>query len=44
MGHSMVGGGSLSFGMLAALLTGLWLAYGEEAAFCILRAVADGAI
>ncbi|MGW4733678.1 hypothetical protein ACWEQC_31675 [Streptomyces shenzhenensis] len=44
MGHSM-GGGSASFGMLAAhliaaLLTGLWLAYGEKAAFRILRAVA----
>ncbi|MFJ4950430.1 hypothetical protein [Streptomyces sp. NPDC088760] len=43
MGHSM-GGGS-SFGMLAAhllaaLLCGLWLAYGEKAAFRILRAVA----
>ncbi|MGW2424855.1 hypothetical protein ACWC0C_37395 [Streptomyces sp. NPDC001709] len=44
MGHSM-GGGSSSFGMLAAhllaaLLCGLWLAYGERAAFRILRAVA----
>lgn len=44
MGHSM-GGGSSSFGMLvahliAALLTGLWLAYGEKAAFRILRAAA----
>ncbi|MFI9250972.1 hypothetical protein [Streptomyces sp. NPDC053069] len=44
MGHSMDGGTS-SFGMpaahlLAALLTGLWLAYGEKAAFRILRAVA----
>ncbi|GHI01977.1 hypothetical protein AQI88_17535 [Streptomyces cellostaticus] len=43
MGHSM-GGGSSSFGMLAAhllaaLLCGLWLAYGERAAFRILRAV-----
>ncbi|MFF4044792.1 hypothetical protein [Streptomyces sp. NPDC001816] len=42
MGHSM-GGGSSSFGMLAAhllaaLLCGLWLAYGERAAFRILRA------
>ncbi|MEV6949272.1 hypothetical protein AB0N07_46690 [Streptomyces sp. NPDC051172] len=42
--HSMDGGGS-SYGMLAAhllaaLLTGLWLAYGEKAAFRILRAVA----
>ncbi|OAH12483.1 hypothetical protein [Streptomyces jeddahensis] len=39
------GGGSSSFGMLAAhllaaLLCGLWLAYGERAAFRILRAVA----
>ncbi|WP_210584106.1 hypothetical protein [Streptomyces sp. GESEQ-35] len=38
-------GGSSSFGMLAAhllaaLLSGLWLAYGERAAFRILRAVA----
>ncbi|MCX4852176.1 hypothetical protein [Streptomyces sp. NBC_00893] len=45
MGHSMDGGGSSSFGMLAAhllaaLLTGLWLAFGEKAAFRILRAVA----
>ncbi|MFJ8601595.1 hypothetical protein ACIREM_23355 [Streptomyces shenzhenensis] len=44
LGHSM-GGGSASYGMLAAhliasLLTGLWLAYGEKAAFRILRAVA----
>ncbi|MGV4988676.1 hypothetical protein ACVB8X_39275 [Streptomyces sp. NRAIS4] len=44
MGHSMDGGSS-SFGMLAAhllaaLLCGLWLAYGEKAAFRILRAVA----
>ncbi|MFF4574472.1 hypothetical protein [Streptomyces sp. NPDC001410] len=44
MGHSM-GGGSPSFGMLAAhllaaLLCGLWLAYGERAAFRILRAAA----
>ncbi|MFJ9870377.1 hypothetical protein [Streptomyces sp. NPDC101165] len=44
MGHSM-GGGSSSFGMLAAhlfaaLLCGMWLAYGERAAFRILRAVA----
>ncbi|MFF7447882.1 MULTISPECIES: hypothetical protein [unclassified Streptomyces] len=42
-GHSMAG--SSSFGMLAAhlvagLLCGLWLAYGEKAAFRILRAVA----
>jgi hypothetical protein len=45
MGRSMDGGGSSSFGMLAAhllaaLLTGLWLAYGEKAGFRILRAVA----
>jgi hypothetical protein len=38
-------GGSSSYGMLvahllAALLCGLWLAYGERAAFRILRAVA----
>ncbi|MGW2748563.1 hypothetical protein [Streptomyces sp. NPDC001450] len=44
MGHSMDGGSS-SFGMLAAhlfaaLLCGVWLAYGERAAFRILRAVA----
>ncbi|MEV5876360.1 hypothetical protein AB0L75_19425 [Streptomyces sp. NPDC052101] len=44
MGHSL-GGDAMSFGMtaahlLAALLTGLWLAYGEQAAFRILRAVA----
>ncbi|MFF1275304.1 hypothetical protein ACFVZC_18105 [Streptomyces marokkonensis] len=45
-GHAMSGGGdSSSFGMLAAhllaaLLTGLWLAYGERAAFRILRSVA----
>ncbi|MGX5187786.1 hypothetical protein ACWKT5_34830 [Streptomyces avermitilis] len=43
LGHDM-GGGS-SFGMLAAhsaaaLLCGLWLAYGERAAFRILRALA----
>ncbi|MEU6555719.1 hypothetical protein ABZ915_36545 [Streptomyces sp. NPDC046915] len=45
MGQSMDGGGGSSYGMLAAhllaaLLTGLWLAYGEKAAFRILRAVA----
>ncbi|MGW0882674.1 hypothetical protein [Streptomyces sp. NPDC002671] len=44
MGHSMDGGSS-SFGMLAAhllaaVLCGLWLAYGEKAAFRILRAAA----
>ncbi|WP_437074415.1 hypothetical protein [Streptomyces sp. enrichment culture] len=44
MAHAMDGGTS-SFGMLAAhllaaLLTGLWLAHGEKAAFRILRAVA----
>ncbi|MER6347052.1 hypothetical protein ACWC10_13865 [Streptomyces sp. NPDC001595] len=43
MGHAMAG--SSSYGMfaahlLAALLCGLWLAYGEKAAFRILRAVA----
>ncbi|NSC25353.1 hypothetical protein FM076_31065 [Streptomyces albus subsp. chlorinus] len=43
MDHSM--GGMWSFGMLsahllAALLCGLWLAYGEQAAFRILRTVA----
>ncbi|MFD1663074.1 hypothetical protein ACFSL4_34120 [Streptomyces caeni] len=43
LGHSM--GGSSSSGMLAAhllaaLLSGLWLAYGERAVFRILRAVA----
>ncbi|MEU3843795.1 hypothetical protein AB0E88_27630 [Streptomyces sp. NPDC028635] len=45
MGHSMDGGSSSSFGMLAAhllaaVLCGLWLAYGEKAAFRILRAAA----
>ncbi|MER7839090.1 hypothetical protein ABTY98_25225 [Streptomyces sp. NPDC096040] len=44
MGHSMDGGssayGMLAAHLLAALLTGLWLAYGERAAFRILRAVA----
>ncbi|WP_369390794.1 hypothetical protein AB5J72_26400 [Streptomyces sp. CG1] len=44
MGHSMDGGSS-SFGMLAAhllaaVLCGLWLAYGEKATFRILRATA----
>jgi hypothetical protein len=44
MGESM-GGGSSSFGMLAAhllaaLLCGLWLAHGERAAFRVLRAAA----
>ncbi|GGQ95974.1 hypothetical protein GCM10010251_08340 [Streptomyces aurantiogriseus] len=43
--HSMTGVGTSSYGMLAAhllaaLLCGLWLAYGERAAFRILRAVA----
>jgi hypothetical protein len=43
VGHAV--GGTSSFGMLAAhllaaLLCGLWLAYGEKAAFRILRAVA----
>lgn len=45
MGPSMAGGDASSSGMLAAhllaaLLTGLWLAYGEKAAFRILRTVA----
>ncbi|MEU6350365.1 hypothetical protein ABZ896_13685 [Streptomyces sp. NPDC047072] len=45
MGHMSSATGTWSFGMvaphlLAALLTGLWLAYGERAAFRILRAVA----
>ncbi|MBG7703031.1 hypothetical protein HCJ76_34490 [Streptomyces sp. MC1] len=45
MAHSMDGAGPPASGMLAAhllaaLLTGLWLAYGEQAAFRILRAVA----
>ncbi|MFJ6081527.1 hypothetical protein ACIQI8_08990 [Streptomyces sp. NPDC092369] len=45
MANSMGGGTSSSLGMLAAhllaaLLCGLWLAYGERAAFRILRAVA----
>ncbi|MGW1722159.1 hypothetical protein ACWCQK_04370 [Streptomyces sp. NPDC002306] len=44
MGGSFMDGGSSSLGMLAAhllaaLLCGLWLAYGEKAAFRILRAV-----
>ncbi|MGW7256947.1 hypothetical protein [Streptomyces sp. NPDC054834] len=44
LGRSLDGGGGSSSGMLAAhllaaLLTGLWLAYGEKAAFRILRAV-----
>ncbi|CAM5239482.1 MULTISPECIES: hypothetical protein [Streptomyces] len=45
MAHSTDGSGWPASGMLAAhllaaLLTGLWLAYGERAAFRILRAVA----
>ncbi|MDX3248253.1 hypothetical protein [Streptomyces sp. ME18-1-4] len=45
LGRGAGDGGSSSFGMLAAhllaaLLCGLWLAYGEKAAFRILRAVA----
>ncbi|MCG0066802.1 hypothetical protein L0F81_26625 [Streptomyces tricolor] len=45
MGHSMGSGGWPVSGMtaahlLAACLTGLWLAYGEQAAFRILRTVA----
>ncbi|AGS67521.1 hypothetical protein B446_03445 [Streptomyces collinus Tu 365] len=43
-GHAMHGGasslGMLAAHLLAALLCGLWLAYGERAAFRILRAVA----
>ncbi|MBT3149803.1 hypothetical protein HTV45_02555 [Streptomyces sp. CHD11] len=47
-GHSMTGGGAgdtssigmLAAHLLAALLTGLWLAHGERAVFRILRAVA----
>ncbi|MCW8378199.1 hypothetical protein [Streptomyces justiciae] len=45
MGAGHIGAGSSSLGMpaahlLAALLCGLWLAYGERAAFRLLRAVA----
>ncbi|MCX5250613.1 hypothetical protein OG895_36355 [Streptomyces sp. NBC_00201] len=43
MGHAAAGGsssGMLAAHLLAALLCGLWLAYGEKAAFRILRAVA----
>ncbi|MEU3509652.1 hypothetical protein ABZ733_17485 [Streptomyces longwoodensis] len=43
MGHSMDGGssfGMLAAHLLAAVLCGLWLAYGERAAFRILRAAA----
>ncbi|MGQ4406134.1 hypothetical protein ACN6K4_000748 [Streptomyces hayashii] len=45
LGHMAHGEGMSSLGMLAAhtvaaLLTGLWLAYGERAAFRLLRAVA----
>ncbi|MET8773113.1 hypothetical protein [Streptomyces sp. NPDC004658] len=45
MAHSVGGAGRPASGMLAAhllaaLLTGLWLAYGERAAFRIVRAVA----
>ncbi|OIJ88207.1 hypothetical protein [Streptomyces colonosanans] len=43
MGHTMGGtssAGMLAAHLLAALLCGLWLAYGERAAFRILRAVA----
>lgn len=43
MGHAMGGtssAGMLAAHLLAALLCGLWLAYGERAAFRILRAVA----
>lgn len=44
MAHAMDGGtsslGMLAAHLLAALLTGLWLAHGEKAGFRILRAVA----
>ncbi|MFB6849659.1 hypothetical protein ACFCXS_33030 [Streptomyces sp. NPDC056373] len=45
MGHTHTMGGSASFGMLAAhllaaVLCGLWLAYGERAVFRVLRAAA----
>jgi hypothetical protein len=44
MNHSAAGGspstGMLAAHLVAALLCGLWLAYGEKAAFRILRAVA----
>ncbi|MGW7817697.1 hypothetical protein ACWGLF_06085 [Streptomyces puniciscabiei] len=44
MGHSMDGGwpsfGMLAAHLLAAVLCGLWLAYGEKAAFRVLRAAA----
>ena len=43
MGHDMAGMssiGMLAAHLLAALLSGLWLAYGERAAFRILRALA----
>jgi len=43
MGHDMSGGssaGMLAAHLLAALLCGLWLGYGERAAFRILRALA----
>ncbi|MEV7413582.1 hypothetical protein AB0O04_37920, partial [Streptomyces althioticus] len=43
-GHIMSGGmsptGMLAAHLLAALLSGLWLAHGERAAFRVLRAVA----
>ncbi|MET9186649.1 MULTISPECIES: hypothetical protein [Streptomyces] len=43
IGHTMGGGmsstGMLAAHLLAACLTGLWLAHGERATFCILRAV-----
>ncbi|WSR03159.1 hypothetical protein OG735_37090 [Streptomyces sp. NBC_01210] len=42
-GHDIVGmspAGMLGAHLLAALLCGLWLAYGEQAAFSLLRAVA----
>ncbi|MFB6721046.1 hypothetical protein ACFCV3_12835 [Kribbella sp. NPDC056345] len=43
MGHHMTGTssyGMLAVHLLAALLSGLWLAYGERAAFIVLQAVA----
>ncbi|MET9087878.1 hypothetical protein ABZX77_39380 [Streptomyces sp. NPDC004237] len=44
MGHSLAGtspsAGMLAVHLVAALLCGMWLAYGEKAAFRIMRAVA----
>ncbi|GAA1161599.1 hypothetical protein GCM10009630_69870 [Kribbella jejuensis] len=39
-GDHMGGGGMLGAHLVAALLTGLWLAYGERAAFSVLRSLA----